>query len=226
MARVEHLAGDGHERVDGADSSIVDTELRTPGQQDTDEIVRVVGASVRMARKRRRLTLQELADRTGVSISMLSMLERGVASPSIGTLVSVSSALGLHMAQLFQDAASQVPSPVRRLEDQVVVQAAEGVSRRLVHTDLENDLEMVVNEYEPGTSSSTTPVHHDGKEFGLVLSGALTVRLDDVDYALGPGDGITYSSATPHVLTNHGQTKARAVWVNVAFLPQEPQDRH
>ena len=200
--------------------------VRLPGQQDTTtEMLLVVGASVRMARKRRRMTLQDLADQTGVSVSMLSMLERGVASPSIGTLVSVSSALGLHMAQLFQDPSAQASSPVRRRADQVVVQAAEGVSRRLVHTDVEHDLEMVINEYEPGTSSSATPVHHDGMEFGLIISGTLTVSLDDVDYVLEPGDGIAYSSATPHVLTNSGSAKARAVWINVAFPPESPPDQ-
>jgi transcriptional regulator with XRE-family HTH domain len=187
-------------------------------------MVRAVGASVRTARKRRGLTLQELADRTGVSMSMLSMLERGVASPSIGTLVSVSSALGLHMSQLFQDASALPTSPVRRLPDQVVVQAAEGVSRRLVHTDLDNDLEMVVNEYEPDTSSSRTPVHHEGMEFGLVISGQLTVQLDEVDYLLAAGDGIAYASTTPHVLSNRGTTKAKAVWINVGFRREEPSD--
>jgi transcriptional regulator with XRE-family HTH domain len=200
-------------------------EVRLPGQQDTSEMLLVVGASVRMARKRRRMTLQDLADQTGVSVSMLSMLERGVASPSIGTLVSVSSALGLHMAQLFQDPSAQAPSPVRRRADQVVIQAAEGVSRRLVHTDVEHDLEMVINEYEPGTSSSETPVHHDGMEFGLILSGTLTVSLEDVEYVLDPGDGIAYSSSTPHVLSNNGPAKARAVWINVAFRPESPAER-
>jgi transcriptional regulator with XRE-family HTH domain len=208
----------------GPNGGGADGEVRLPGQQGANETLLVVGASVRMARRRRRMTLQDLADQTGVSVSMLSMLERGVASPSIGTLVSVSSALGLHMAQLFQDPSAQALSPVRRRADQVVIQAAEGVSRRLVHTDVEHDLEMVINEYEPGTSSSKTPVHHDGMEFGLIISGTLTVSLDDVDYVLEPGDGIAYSSSTPHVLTNNGLVKARAVWINVAFPPKSPSD--
>jgi transcriptional regulator with XRE-family HTH domain len=211
MARQKQEAGQGGQLND------ILAGQSAGGHPDADEMVRAVGASIRAARKRRRLTLQELAERTGVSISMLSMLERGVASPSIGTLVSVSSALGLHMAQLFQDPAAQLPSPVRRLAEQVTVQAAEGVSRRLVHTDLDHDLEMVVNEYEPGTSSAAAPVHHEGIEFGLIISGALTVRLGDTDYQLAAGDGISYDSTTPHVLTNHGQTKARAVWINVGF---------
>ncbi len=153
--------------------SMLPSQAPAAGHPEADEMVRAVGASIRAARKRRRLTLQELGERP--------------------------------------------PSPVRRLADQVTVQAAERVSRRLVHTDLDNDLEMVVNEYEPGTSSAPGPVHHEGSEFGLVISGVLTVRLGGVDYVLGTGDGIAYESATPHVLTNHGPERARAVWINVGF---------
>jgi transcriptional regulator with XRE-family HTH domain len=212
MARQKQETSGGSQ-LDG----ILPSHSPAAGHPDAYEMVRAVGASIRAARKRRRLTLQELAERTGVSVSMLSMLERGVASPSIGTLVSVSSALGLHMAQLFQDPAAQPPSPVRRLADQVIVQAGEGVSRRLVHTDLDIDLEMVVNDYEPGTSSASAPVHHDGREFGLIIWGVLTVQLGGIDYVLDTGDGISYESTTPHVLTNHGPVKARAVWINVGF---------
>jgi len=67
-------------------------------------------------------------------------------------------------------------------------------------------------------------VHHDGMEFGLIVSGTLTVNLDDVDYVLESGDGIAYSSATPHVLTNNGPVKARAVWINVAFRSEGAQE--
>lgn len=224
MARDGRGHGAGpHTAVNGDEP---DGEPRPTAQPGTNEMLLVVGSSVRTARKSQRMTLQDLADQTGVSVSMLSMLERGVASPSIGTLVSVSSALGLHMAQLFQDPATQARSPVRRRADQVVVQASEGVSRRLVHTDVEHDLEMVVNEYEPGTSSAGAPVHHEGTEFGLILSGTLTVRLDEVEYVLGPGDGIAYPSSTPHLLTNSGAARAQAVWINVDFRPETSSDQH
>jgi ribosome-binding protein aMBF1 (putative translation factor) len=88
MARQKQEAGRGGQLNDILASQ---SSGQAQGHPDADEMVRAVGASIRAARKRRRLTLQELAERTGVSISMLSMLERGVASPSIGTLVSVSS---------------------------------------------------------------------------------------------------------------------------------------
>ena len=182
---------------------------------EAEDTVRQIGSVVREARKQRNLTLNELAELTGVSVSMLSMLERGIASPSIGTLVSVTSALGLHMSELFESSAAAEADPVRRRDDQVSFETAEGVLRRIVHSDLASGVEFVVNEYQPGTTSSSRPVHHGGTEYGVVLSGTLTVTLNGVDYVLRQGDGITYPSQWPHRISNHGKTQARAVWVNL-----------
>ena len=181
---------------------------------ETLEAMRGVGAQIRSIRKRRNMTLQQLCDETGISVSMLSMLERGVATPSIGTLVAVSSALGTHMSDLF-DTGHDHRSPVHRLVDQVEVETAQGVLRRLVHNDPPHGLEMVVNEYEPGTSSGPEATHHSGSEFGILLSGTLTVEIDGTDHVLKPGDAISYSSTTPHRISNLGRAKARAVWVNL-----------
>lgn len=180
-----------------------------------DSTIRQVGALIRTRRKSIDMTLNELADRTGVSVSMLSMLERGVAGASIGTLVAVASALRVQMHDLFDYAVEVESSPLIRRADQTEVETGEGVLRRVAHHSAAQGLEMAINEYAPHTASGDKPVHHDGREYGVVIAGALTVELDGVSYKLGIGDAISYSSATPHRITNHGRTKARAVWVNL-----------
>ncbi len=180
-----------------------------------DGTIQRVGARIRARRQAVGMTLNELADLTGVSTSMLSMLERGVAGASIGTLVAVSSALRVHMYDLFDHPAEQEQSPVSRREDQTEVETSEGVLRRVVHFAAEQGLELVVNEYEPGTSSGTVAVHHAGTEFGVVIAGSLSIELGGVRYDLRVGDGISYDSSRPHRIFNRGRGKARAVWVNL-----------
>ena len=184
------------------------------GSNLTAETMRRVGGQIRQIRRRRDLTLQQLSEQTGTSVSMLSMLERGIATPSIGTLVAVSSALGMHMSDLFE-APETSRSPLRRYTDQAVVNTTEGVVRRLVHNDVQRGVEMVVNEYAPGTSSGSEATHHAGTEFGVLLSGILTVEVDGSRYDLVPGDGISYSSSLPHRFINTGSVPASAVWVNL-----------
>lgn len=180
-----------------------------------DETIGRVGAKIRARRKSIGLTLNDLSSRTGISVSMLSMLERGVAGASIGTLVAVATALRLQMHDLFESQVGEPSSPVIPREAQTEVETAEGVLRRMAHHSRTDGLEMVVNEYAPGTASGDAPLHHEGREYGVVIAGTLCVELDGIEYRLRPGDAIAYASTRPHRISNPHRTRARAVWVNV-----------
>lgn len=174
-----------------------------------------VGARIRAMRLRQQLTLRDVAERTGVSVSMLSMLERGVSTASVGTLVAVASALGVHMHDLFAHKDGADASPVTRLSEQTVVRLGAGTTRRVAHNDTVAGLELAVNEYELGGASGPSATHHDGREFGVLISGQLTIELDGESHVLEPGDVIAYSSDRPHRIANTGDEPAVAVWVNV-----------
>lgn len=182
---------------------------------DADATVSQVGNRIRELRVQRNLTLQALAERTGLSSSMLSLVERGKTSPSIGTLVAISSALNVHMTDLFDDRTVEEGEPVVRVEDQPVYVTGEGVQRRVVRTDDEHGIELVFNEYEPGTGSGGELVHHEGYEYGIVLEGKLTVEVNGNTFELRPGDCISYDSHLPHRISNAGRKHVRAVWVNL-----------
>lgn len=182
---------------------------------DADETVAFIGNRIRLLRADRNLTLQALADETGLSSSMLSLVERGKTSPSIGTLVAIASALGAHMSDLFDNRAGKQRDPVIRLEDQPVFVTAENVKRRIVRTDDDRGIELVFNEYEPGTGSGSGLVHHSGHEYGVLLEGTLTVEVDGARYELETGDSISYDSKLPHRIQNNGRGHARAVWINL-----------
>jgi transcriptional regulator with XRE-family HTH domain len=180
-----------------------------------DDAVLALGARIRKLRLERHLTLQVMSDRTGLSASMISMVERGRTSPSIGTLVAIASALRIHMSELFDGETAEVRSPVRRRNEQPTFATSSGVVRRLVQDDDERGLELTVNVYAPATVGATTPVHHGGIEYGLVLQGTVVVELADTTYELRAGDSIAYDSSIPHRITNPGRSHARTVWLNL-----------
>src|SRR5690625_3829524 len=128
-----------------------------------EETIARVGAKIRARRKDIGLTLNELSARTGVSVSMLSMLERGVAGASIGTLVAVATALRLQMYDLFESQAEEVRSPVSPREAQTEDQTAEGGLRRMARHSRIDGLAMVVKETAPGTASVEEAVRHNGR---------------------------------------------------------------
>ncbi|MDZ7886132.1 MAG: cupin domain-containing protein [Mycobacterium sp.] len=180
-----------------------------------EQTMLIVGARIRAMRLRQQLTLRDVAERTGVSVSMLSMLERGVSTASVGTLVAVASALGVHMYDLFAHKDGADGSPVTRLSQQTVVTMGEGTTRRVAHNDNVAGLELAVNEYDLGGSSGQSATHHDGREFGVLITGELTIELDGQSHVLAPGDVIAYSSERPHRIVNTGNERAVAVWVNL-----------
>src|SRR5689334_10605997 len=73
--------------------------------ETTANTLAAIGFRIRELRQLRALTLQELADVSGLSTSMLSLVERGRASPSIGSLIVIASALGVTMSDLLVNGA-------------------------------------------------------------------------------------------------------------------------
>jgi DNA-binding NtrC family response regulator len=68
------------------------------------DLHRAIGRTIREARKTQELTLKQLARRTGLSVSLLSQIERAESSASISSLYKIASALRLRMSDLFGEA--------------------------------------------------------------------------------------------------------------------------
>ena len=155
-----------------------------------------LGRRIRHIRQERRMTLQDLADATGLSSSMISLVERGRTSPSIGSLVVIASAFRVPIGDLFVEMDQNTEDPVVRESEQTVVAPWPGVSRRTAKFDRLRGVEISVNEWEPGREPEPQPAHHDGYEYGLVLEGELTVDVC--------GRDLRPSSRRPHLLSVDG----------------------
>ena len=175
----------------------------------------MIGTRIRDTRTMKSMPLRALAESTGLSMSMLSLVERGKTSPSIGTLIAICSALDVHMADLLAPANLVRVSPISRVAEQPVLQTREGVERRILRDDRVNSVEIAINQYGPDTGSASIPIHHEGYEYGIVLDGQLTVELDGQVLKLNAGDLISYDSARSHRIWNYTNRKARALWLNL-----------
>jgi transcriptional regulator with XRE-family HTH domain len=196
--------------------------MRTRGAPQTNETsiemdytLATIGARIRQFRTQKGLTLQALGRITGLSPSMLSLVERGKTSPSIGTLIVICSALEVHMSDLVAMEERAARDPVSRRGEQAVFQTAAGVLRRVLRADHVRGVEIAINEYAPDTGSAIAPVHHAGFEYGIVLEGKLTVEVDGTRHVLQPGDLISYESSRDHRIWNYGTDRAKALWVNL-----------
>ena len=175
---------------------------------------------LRAERERRGISLRELARRLDISPSAISQIETGRARPSVATLWSIVTELGMSLDDLFApeaDAPRASRLPVVTAEAREALRLATGVRWERMTADADPDVDFIWVVYDVGGSSSPDDgfIRHAGREYGLVLSGRLEVTVGFERSVLGPGDSISFDSTTPHRLRNAGDEPVTGVWVVV-----------
>lgn len=195
-----------------------------------------MGDHLRDARRRRHLSLRDLAGRLGLSPSLISQVETGRARPSVSTLYAIANELDVSLDELlFNDAGragrsgepplTVVPAatalvsapttgPVQRAEDRKVIRLASGVVWERLTTESIPGIDFLYVTYEVGGASSPEQEfqRHGGHEWGFVISGRLGVTIGFEEHELGPGDSISIDSTVPHRLYNRGTVPVHGVW--------------
>src|SRR6185437_7697097 len=183
-----------------------------------------IGAKLREEREKRNISLRELARRVGVSPSLISQIELDRVNPSVSTLWSIVSELGMTMSEVFGETpetaeqpatAHEVDRMVASPETRRVINLASGVRWERLTPHNDPDVEFLYVVYPVGGESS--PEHalvtHGGREYGYVSSGTLGVQVGFDEYVLGPGASIVFDSSAPHRLWTIGSTPVHAIWV-------------
>jgi len=161
-----------------------------------------IGAQIRILRRAVDMTAGDLAERAGVSGSMLSKIERGLASPSVATLAALASALKIPVARFF--------TSYDERRDCSFVRAGKGltVERRGTKCGHQYELlghslsgELFVEPYLVTLTEEATPYpsfQHTGIEFLYVLSGEMRYRYADRIYELRTGDALLFDATALH----------------------------
>jgi transcriptional regulator with XRE-family HTH domain len=164
---------------------------------------RQLGAAIRRRRHARGLTLAALSAVAGVSVSMLSQVERGLLDPSLETLRNIADALGTVPFRLLAEEGSVV-GIVRRGEGRILVDDEGAFRFELLSPSLDGAFELAVWELQPGHSSASRPRTHAGEEANLLLQGRARLEIGDETFDLAAGDCITFEGARPHRVTALG----------------------
>jgi transcriptional regulator with XRE-family HTH domain len=213
-------------------------KLARNAQPDYPEI----GDRLRSRRREHGLSLRDLAERLGVSPSLISQIERGRAKPSVSTLYALASELDVSLDELlFNDerAAERIeppvsspstgpqpaspPLPVQRGNQRMRIRLASGVIWERLTTHSEPGVEFLYVVYEVGGASSHEDEYqrHSGHEWGYVMSGVLEVTIGFTKHVLQPGDSVSFDSTVPHRLANAGDTPVHAIWFVLGRVPFE-----
>lgn len=186
------------------------------------------GARLRHAREASRLTLGEVAARSGVTKSFLSRVERDETSPSVANLVGICDALGLSMADLFQTPQTTLVRRSDRPQFAELPKAADVVDT-LITPAGERHVTVLETVVAPGGSGGEVLYTLPSEcEVCFVLQGTIEVQVEDETFTLEAGDALTFGAAVPHTWRSarpgegEGEGGARILWILAPALP-DPQ---
>jgi transcriptional regulator with XRE-family HTH domain len=175
-----------------------------------------IGPRLRAARRAQQLTIDEVANITGLTKGFLSRVERDMTSPSVASLIGLCDVLSIPVGSLFEE------------PDVQLVPAGTGAKVNLGGVDAEERLLSPRSEARVQVIRSVVAgAGHGGDELYAVaadvdvlhvLRGDVEVRFSDREWRLGAGDSLTFSGHEPHSWRVLSEDGAELIWVLVPAL--------
>jgi transcriptional regulator with XRE-family HTH domain len=184
---------------------------------DIDHTVSSIGAKVAKARSERGWSLQQLAQRAGLSAAAIHKIEKSGMTPTIATLMKIAAALGKSVGFFIEEGDALRPVTVVRADER----------SRLYTSKQGLVLENISGRYgpfylagaeatmEPGADSGEEPMVHPGEELALVLEGTVAFTIDGEEHLLEEGDSIHFRTSVAHAWRNAGTDVARLIWLTI-----------
>ncbi len=190
-----------------------------PGKRFSDESVdeRLISAHIKKIRTSKKMTLQDLADRTGLTKGYLSKVERSDKAPPYSTLNKIAGALSVEVTTLLNGTVGPVHDGTivfgRKKDGKLIRESS----------DLAGYDYIVLGAGKPGRNMEPFLIYapfslqkmyeHEGEEFFYVLEGRLEFYYGETKYIMEAGDHVYFDSRIPHSGISLGDTKAKLLVV-------------
>ena len=174
-----------------------------------------LGKRIKDFRKRKGLTLQELAERSSVSATAISAIERNVSSPTVNTLASIAAALGESLSSLLGETETRYVL-TRRGERRPIASYARGaLCENLGSGTPWQRFRPVLATLAPGAESGHGFLDGSGEDFLFVLRGALHVDADGATLPLAEGDALHIGNGTRYRWRNASEGETVVLLVSL-----------
>ena len=169
-----------------------------------------VGSSIKKLRKKKSLTIADMALYTGLSVGYLSNVERNLTSPTLRNLSLISTSLGVSITDLILTD-SKTDNLIRYKD--TVKRTYPEFNQKVDIIDF--GLQTGFYEYitiEPGKAKSISESAHPYSEVCTIIQGKLTIIINDIEYDLYKGDSLLILGHQPHILQNNTDELSISFW--------------
>jgi transcriptional regulator with XRE-family HTH domain len=172
-----------------------------------------IGSRIRAARQAQRLTIEHVADATGLTKGFLSRVERDLTSPSVASLVTLCQVLSISVGDLFTVPETHL---TRRDDGPRISLGGEGIVERLLTARSERRLQIIQAEIEPhGRGESELYAVDCEVDVLHIISGRLTLIMANESFDLQAGDTLSFPGREPHSWINRSNQPVQALWILV-----------
>ncbi len=172
-----------------------------------------IGSKIRAARHAQRMTIEQVAEATGLTKGFLSRVERDLTSPSVASLVTLCQVLSVSVGELF----AQPETHVVRFDDAPRISlGGHGIIERLVTSRSEKRLQVIRAVIEPRGRGEDELYSVDCEvEVLHVVSGSFIIIFANDRFELEGGDSVTFPGREPHSWLNPTDEEAVVLWTLV-----------
>lgn len=188
-------------------------------------VEKTVGEKIKQIREMKKVSIEELAVRSGMELAMIQKIEQEKNIPSLAPLVKIARALGVRLGTFLDDSDSYGPVVVRSGEYQKGARFTSQSSEAREHLNFFSlafdkagrNMEPFIVEIEPGQQSDYMLSSHEGEEFIYVLEGEIEINYGKEVYRLANGDSIYLDSIVLHNV--HAGNNHSAKILAVVYAP-------
>ena len=180
------------------------------------EIILRVGEKIRKFRQDQNLSIQKLADISGVSPAGIYKIETDGMTPSVATMIRIAHALGHKVGEFLDEAVEEVRDfELVRRKDRTALYSNESriMAETIAWRIKDWKIFAAVVTLEPGGKTGDENLYHEGEELILCLRGKIEITLGEEKFLLRKGDSFHYKSSKLHSWRNPGKEKAEMVYV-------------
>lgn len=187
----------------------------------------LVGRRLRDLRTKQGFSLRALAERSGLNINTLSLVENGKSSPSVSTLQQLAVAMEIPISAFFESEPVEKRVVYTSADDRPVAAFGSTQMQNLGKDLSGNAVQPFVVTIKPGMGSGDRMIVHTGYEFVYCLSGAIRYQIQEEEYILKAGDSLVFEAHLPHCWEN---TMEETAEILLTLFPsderEEPGGRH
>ncbi len=183
-------------------------------KNQVDRIISKLGEKIKALRIEKGWSLQDLAQKSGISAAGIHRIESNGITPTITTMMKIADALGKKVSFFIEEEEEDavfVPSGKR----ESIFTFKKGLDLQCVSAKKYGDFIMTAAYavVEIGASSGRKPMSHRGEELVYCIEGKMEFQVNNKVYVLNPGDSLHFRTIAEHRWRNIGNVRAKLIWV-------------